>query len=139
MNPSCFITQGKEYYYRFHSGRKKLAIFYPFSEYIRWNENEVITTIKNELKWVETPGGRSTWRGDCDISLLKLYLYKKTLGFNDKDDGLSCLIRNNQITRQKALERVRREGEIPENVIKSFFDKYGLNYTDLEIALARVT
>lgn len=107
----------------------------PFIRYVRWQENDVISTIKNELKWEENPDARSTWRGDCIVALLKLYLYKKTLGFNDKDDGLSCLIRDDQISRQEALRRVSAEGEISEKVIKHIVDRLGLNYPDLEAAL----
>ena len=105
---------------------------------MRWLEHDVISTIKNELKWEENPDARSTWRGDCVVALLKLYLYKKTLGFNDKDDGLSCLIRDNQISRQEALERLNKEGELPEKVIKHIVDRLGLNYADLKIALRKI-
>lgn len=110
----------------------------PYYYYVRWQENDVISTIKNELKWQENPDAGSTWRGDCIIALLKLYLYKKILGFNDKDDGLSCLIRDNQISRQEALKRVSTEGEISEKVIKTIFDRLGLNYPDLKIALKKI-
>lgn len=66
---------------------------------------------------------------------VKIVFIQKTLGFNDKDDGLSCLIKDGQISRQEALERVNKEGEIPKEVIKSIFDKLGLNYSDLKVAL----
>jgi hypothetical protein len=66
---------------------------------------------------------------------LKSYLYKKFLGFNDKDDGLSSLVRDGQITREEALERVKTEGKISEDVIKDIFDKFELDYSNLEIAL----
>jgi hypothetical protein len=45
------------------------------------------------------------------------------------------LIKDGQISRQEALERVNKEGEIPKEVIKSIFDKLGLNYSDLKVAL----
>jgi len=143
LNRTCLITQIKEYYYHYSHYRKiikKSGILEisPFWTHIRWKENEVISTIKNELKWAKNPNTESTWRGDCDVALLKLYLYKKTLGFNDKDDGLSSLIRDNQISREEALERLNKEGEIPEKVVKEIFDKLGLNYSDLKIALRMV-
>ncbi len=107
----------------------------PYYGYVRWQEKDIVSAIKNELSWEENPDAGSTWRGDCIVALLKLYLYKKTLGFNDKDDGLSCLIRDGQVSRQEALERVNKEGEISEALIKSVFDKLGLNYSDLKVAL----
>ena len=141
LNSTCLITQIKEFYYHYYrkilNGEKNQLKIEPFGSYIRWNENEVISTIENELNWKKSANTESTWRGDCDIALLKLYLYKKTLGFNDKDDGLSSLIRDGQITREEALERLKKEGEIPEEVIKNIFDKFGLNYPNLEIALRK--
>jgi hypothetical protein len=38
------------------------------------------SSIKDELKWEENPDAGSTWRGDCIVALLKLYLYKKLSG-----------------------------------------------------------
>jgi len=141
LNSTCLITQIKEFYCHYYRKilhiRKDLLKIEPFYSYIGWKENEVISTIENELKWKKNPNTDSTWRGDCDIALLKLYLYKKTLGFNDIDDGLSSLIRDGQINREEALERLKKEEEIPEEVIKKIFDKIGLNYSNLEIALRK--
>ena len=136
LNPTCLIEQIKEFYNYYPIKIKKSGILTiaPFNSYIRWDEKEVISTIKNKLNWKEYPNIESTSRGDCDIALLKLYLYKKTLGFNDKDDDLSSLIRLGQISREEALERLKKE-EIPEEVIKEIFDKLGLNYSDLKSAL----
>jgi hypothetical protein len=140
LNRTCLITQIKEYYY--HYGQKifnksGLLLIRPFYTHIRWNENNVISIIKNELKWEKNPEVNSTWRGDCDLAILKSYLYKRTLGFNDQDDGLSCLIRDNQISREEALKRLHNEAEIAEKVIKEIFDKFGLSYSDLEIGLRK--
>ena len=143
LNRTCFITQLKEYYYHYYrkiirKTNKDILRISPFRFYIRWENNEVVSTIKNELGWEKNPNIESTWRGDCDVALLKLYLYKKTLGFNDKDDGLSSLIRDGQITRKEALERLKEEGEIPEETIEEIFDNLGLNYPDLQLALRKV-
>ena len=142
LKPACSIIQLKEYYYHFCKRTiqrdKDLLAISPYYYYVRWQENDVISTIKNELRWQENPDAGSTWRGDCFIALLKLYLYKKILGFNDKDDGLSCLIRDNQISRKEGLKRLNKEGEISEKVIREIFDKLGLKYSDLSIALKKI-
>jgi len=57
-------------------------------------------------------------------------------GFNDKDDGLSSLIRDKQITRQEALERVYKEGEISEEVIKAIVNKLGFVFSDLKNSIS---
>jgi hypothetical protein len=142
LNCTCLFTQIREYYYHFYKkiaarSDKDLLRIAPFKFYIRWKEDEIMSTITKELKWEKNPNTESTWRGDCDVALLKLYLYKKTLGFNDKDDGLSSLIRDGQISRKEALERLKEEGEVPEKVIKEIFDKLELNYSDLKLVLRK--
>jgi tRNA(Ile)-lysidine synthase TilS/MesJ len=137
-NCKCVGMQMKEYYYRFYPKRRRkgdLLTIAPFYSYIRWEEEALVATIKDELDWRETPDAKSTWRGDCYLALLKLYLYQKTLGFNDRDVGLSYLTRDGQISREEALERVEIEGNISEKVIRGILDKLGLDFAALKIAL----
>ncbi|MBN1467333.1 MAG: hypothetical protein JW924_01315 [Fusobacteriaceae bacterium] len=140
LNIYSLVEQSKEFYNYYPIKIKKSSVsgMAPFISYIKWDEKEVISTIKNKLNWKECPNIDSTSRGDCDIALLKLYLYKKTLGFNDKDDDFSILIRSGQLSRVEALERLKKE-EISEEVIKEIFDKLGLNYLDLKSALRQST
>jgi hypothetical protein len=138
LNGTCLITQMKEYLYFFDPLQKikkraglksKILRLDPFATYIKWEEKEVISKIEKQLKWEKNPKIESTWRGDCDIALLKLYLYKEILGFNDKDEGLSNLIRINQMTREEALIRLKKETEIPEEIITNIFNRLGLNFS----------
>lgn len=141
LSPTSLITQIKEYLCHYRQMLIKedgLLYLSPFWSYIRWKENEVVSTIENELDWEKDPRIESTWRGDCDIAQLKLYLYRKTLGFNDKDDGLSCLIRDNQITREEALKRIEKEAEVPEDMIRRIFEKLDINFSELQIALRKM-
>jgi hypothetical protein len=140
LNYTCLVTQIQEYFHHFYQRRRRmgkgdLIKISPFYFYIRWEEKTLISTIKDELSWRETPGAKSTWRGDCDIALLKLYLYKKTLGYNDRDEGLSYLVRDNQISRDEALERLEEEGKISEEAIKEILDKLGSDFSTLKVAL----
>ncbi|MBE9489374.1 MAG: hypothetical protein IMY67_03690 [Bacteroidetes bacterium] len=137
LNYTCFVTQFKEYYFHFRPQKKfkNILDIAPYYDYIKWDEKKVVSTIKNELGWEENMDAQSSWRGDCDIALLKLYLYKKMLGFNDRDEALSYLIRDGQISRDEALERLEKEGNIHEKKIKSILDSIGLKLSDLKIAL----
>lgn len=133
-NPYALSIQVKEfmafyglrYYKKLH--RKGYNTISPFHEYIKWDEKKVINIIENELGWIKNSQTGSTWRSDCDIALLKLYLYKKFLGFNDKDDSLSDLIRDGQITRDEALQRLEAEQYISESVIKNIVEKNGMDF-----------
>jgi hypothetical protein len=66
-------------------------------------------------------------------------LYKQTLGYNDKDEGLSYLIRDGQVSRDEALERLEREGDIPEELIQQICENLGLDFSDLKTALSQQT
>ena len=139
LNPTSLGIQIKEYYYHYYKKgllrrKKDIQIIQPFL-YIRWIEKEIVSKIQNELKWKKNPQQESTWRGDCDIALIKLYLYRELLGFNDFDDGLSCLIRDKQITREEALDRIKKEGEIPDEILEDIFKRNGLDFKELKIAL----
>lgn len=139
-NPACAVTQLREYYRHYYlkkSKQRNPTWILPFHSYIRWEETQIVSTIERELNWRKNPKLESTWRGDCDIATLKLYLYGKTLGFNDKDDGLSYLVRDGQLTREEALRRRAEEGKVPEEVIGEILDRLGLRVSDLQMALRK--
>ena len=145
IHPVCLKTQIMEYALHFSPLRKiseklkyaPVTSSSPFYRFIRWEEKEVVRTIRERLGWQSPEYGKSTWRTDCKISILKNYLYREILGFNDKEDGLSCLVRAGQITREEALERAIKENEISEDLIAGFVEDLGLRYSDLQAALTR--
>ncbi len=127
----------------FHDFKKNfrdhgLILLEPFLGNIRWEEKVVMSTIEKELHWSKNPRVRSSWRGDCSVALLKLYVYNNILGFNDKTEGLSYLIRDGQITRDEALERVKQEENVPEDIIQEILQGLGLKLTDFSSATARL-
>jgi hypothetical protein len=60
------------------------------------------------------------------MSYLKNHLYLQTVGFTEKDDGLSTMIREDMITREAALDRIQAENLIPESKITEVLDMIGL-------------
>ena len=52
-------------------------------DYIEWNEDEIISRIKNELQWESPQNLASTWRFDCHVGHLKELLYLKTIGMTE--------------------------------------------------------
>ena len=138
LKPYALMMQFAEYFFYFRKnvlGAGDFFPFFPFMNYIRWEEKKVTAILTKELDWKQNPDVEMNWRGDCQIAILKLYLYKKILGFNDTDEGLSCLIRDKQITRQEAMERLEKEGNIPEGAVKEIFKDLGLSYPELEKTL----
>ena len=132
-NPYAVTIQAKEfmaYYghiYLKDLWRKGYVVISPFKKYIRWEETTVVHTL-NQLGWRQNSQTGSTWRGDCDIASLKLYLYRTLLGYNDKDDSFSALIRDGQLTREEVVHRLGDEQYISEGIIKSTIEKTGVSY-----------
>lgn len=139
-NLSAAEIQFREFlvHYLGKNNAKNILFVYPFGTYVHWKEEEVVSTIKNELGWEQDSKSKSTWRSDCDIALLKLYLYKKALGFNDKDDGLSCLIHDGQITRLEALQRLKSEGDVPDSVIYQVVEDFGFSIEKFKAAVEKL-
>jgi hypothetical protein len=80
-----------------------------FYDYIYWNEEEIVGTITGELGWEGSSDTRATWRIDDAAYPLIDYLYYALVGFNEFDEHYSKLIREGQLTREKALVRLETD------------------------------
>jgi hypothetical protein len=122
----------QEYFYflqldtiaRFFYPKQKLLYLY---EYVTWDESIILSTIRKELGWIAPASSTSSWRSDCEVSLLKNHLLKKTIGFTEKDEILSNMIREGMITREEALRRLERENIIPHKELSTLLDKIGFH------------
>ncbi|MEN6554387.1 MAG: hypothetical protein ABFC34_16060 [Methanobacterium sp.] len=93
--------------------------------YIPWNEDEILSRIKSELNWDYPHHLESTWRFDCQIGHLKDLLYIKTIGLTEKDEFYSRMIRENMITRDEALERLKIENKLHFDEVELLLKKAG--------------
>jgi len=105
--------------------------------HIKWEENSVNNVLYNKLNWKKPDGIESSWRSDCYIALLKLYLYRELLGYNDKECGLSALILDGQISREDALQRLKREKYIPEQVLENLLGDFSISFGNLHDIISR--
>ncbi len=108
--------------------KKNLTILSPFYKYVKWDERLVNDTIENALNWKSNPELNSTYRGDCVVGIIRQFLYNLMLGYNDKDDHLSWLIRDGQISREDALQRVENEKKVGIDTLKYTFSEIGIDY-----------
>jgi len=76
-----------------------------FYDYIYWNEQEILTTITSDLGWRGASDTSTTWRIDDSAYPLINYLYYRLVGFTEHDEMYSKLIREDQISREEALNR----------------------------------
>ncbi|MCP4545721.1 MAG: hypothetical protein GY835_04530 [bacterium] len=95
-----------------------------FFGYEEWNEANIEKAIREELDW-EQKDGQSSWRFDCRIHALANRMTYNLLGFTEKDELYSKLIREGQIDRVEAMRRIEeshsrrdRELEIAAGVVR---------------------
>ena len=136
MDPYSVMVQYIEYssyvrpYQQRMNKKHNKTQFKPYLDYIRWNEADIIPTIQNHFDWKNFPGMASTWRGDCYIGPVRQDLYKKFLGYNDKTTHLSELIRDGQITRRQALDRLEEEKPLAGEIIRKCCEKDAIDYDE---------
>ena len=135
MNANSVVSQYQEFYHLYYRRtlKRSIRVIGPYYSYLRWNEKKIINALVSEMEWEHNPEkNTSTWKTDCYIAPLRKYLYKKMLGFNDMDDHLSALIRDGQLTRDEAMDRLQNEGSVPENVLSQIFSKFNIERAQWE-------
>lgn len=100
-----------------------LTIIRPFSCYIDWQKCDVVNTIK-KYGWKYDESLNSSWRSDCYVNLIRQYYYKKMLGFNDLDVYYAKLIKNDIITKEEALNKIKDESQYDDQIIKDTLKRY---------------
>ncbi len=71
--------------------------------YIRWDEREIVGTIRREYDWEVAPDTTSTWRiGDWTAAFYN-YIYLTIAGWTEDEVMLSNMIREGDKTREQAL------------------------------------
>lgn len=135
-NPSYVSTiydQCRDYvsWQKTEAGLEKPVKITPFY-YMEWNKQTVISTIE-KLGWGYDDKFNSSWRSDCYINLLRQFVYKKMVGFNDLDVYYGQLVREKEMTLPEALERIETEGKFDEDVVRKIFkDFYNIDYDKIK-------
>ena len=92
-----------------------------FFDYVKWDEKIIENTIEKELKWKKLKEVKSSWRFDCLVHYFKDYFYLNSVGFTERDELLSNMIREGMTSREEALQRLmedyENQREIRENII----------------------
>lgn len=106
------------------SGKIKWLNFY---DYIMWEENEVLSTIRKELDW-ESPGDTIlTWRTDDWTAPFYNYLHYTMKGFTENDTLRSNQIREGVLNRERALQIVKKENQPRIKAMHDYFKLIGLD------------
>jgi glutamine---fructose-6-phosphate transaminase (isomerizing) len=95
-----------------------------YFDYFKWDENQMLEVLFKKLNW-NIESDMSSWRFDCKIHAVVNYSWKHLFGFTEKEELYSNMIRENQMTREKALEKLaanpesdKKELEIVQEVLQ---------------------
>jgi hypothetical protein len=102
-------------------------------DYIKWNEKEVESLIARELDWKKSPEVESSWRFDCRLDYVKRKMYASTVGVTELRDLFSKMTREGLMTREEALERLKREDHVPTSVADDVLRPLDLKLEDLNL------
>jgi len=79
--------------------------------FIKWNEQDILSTLINDYGWEIPSGTKVTWRIDDGTAAFYNYIYMTVAGFTENDTFRSDQIREGLLDRIKALECVREENK----------------------------
>lgn len=106
LNSSLLNTANNFLSYYFEDG----DYIYPFN-YLAWKEDEVDRTLLGEYDWETSPDLESTWRIGDGTAPFYNYVYYTAAGFTEFDTFRSNQIREGHISREFALNSVRRTNQ----------------------------
>jgi tRNA(Ile)-lysidine synthase TilS/MesJ len=137
MNPKASYIQAKEFYY--FSNQKKiyhknnLHLIKPFYDYLKYDEEKIIQTLK-KLNWQKASiSGTSYWRADCDMNAIRQFFHSNISGYNEQKYYYGQMLRDNLISKEyydknvenfdqsKGIMRVIESSEISERAKNKYF------------------
>lgn len=93
----CTFVLNDDYLYLYH--------------YIQWDEDEILSRIREEFDWEISPDTIATWRIDDGTAAFYNYIYMAMSGMSEFDDFRSFQIRDGKLTRNKAMQLIARENK----------------------------
>jgi len=96
--------------------------------YINWDEKEIVLTLTEKYDWESAKDTNSTWRiGDGTASFYN-YIYYTIAGLTENDTFRSNQIREGIITREDALELVKKENQPRYDSIRWYCDTISVDF-----------
>ena len=102
-------------------------------DYLRWDEKTIETTISDKLDWRKSPEVESSWRFDCRLDYIRRKMYCSVIGVTELRDLFSKMIREGMMTREEAIDRLRKEDQIDPAVVEDVLRQVDMKPCDLPI------
>jgi tRNA(Ile)-lysidine synthase TilS/MesJ len=104
MDLKALRCQVVEFYY--YSNQKRIFeqnnihFIKPFYDYLKYDEEYIIETLK-KLNWQKSLiSGNSYWRADCDMNAIRQYFHNKISGYNEQAYYYGQMLRDNLISKE---------------------------------------
>ncbi len=101
----------------------------PF-KYIEWNEDNILKLITEELKWKMPKRSWPDKSSNCFFNYVAQYLAEQQFGYAQHESELSVLIRNQELTRERAVEII--ETPIEDSDLQKALQKLNLSIDDIK-------
>lgn len=95
--------------------------------YIRWDENVILSTIIDNYGWEIEADTCATWRIDDGTASFYNYIYMTVAGFTEFDTFRSVQIREGQLSRSEAYKLIKEENRPRYESIEWYADTIGFD------------
>lgn len=106
INSSLFDTL-----FAFYSSYMLTDDYLYLYQYIPWDEQTIVSTIREKFNWELETDTPATWRTDDGTAAMYNYIYFAMAGFTEFDGIRSYQVREGKISREDALEMIREENK----------------------------
>jgi predicted glutamine amidotransferase len=128
LNPAYLNSSLFDSLFAFYSYYFMPRGFLYFYEYIKWDENEIMSTLRKEYDWEIATDTDSSWRIGDGTAAFYNYIYYIAAGFNENDTFCSNQIREGMITREEALKTVKKNNTPRYESIEWYCDTIGIDF-----------
>lgn len=130
-NPSYFNSSVFDTLLSFYYAYLLRHDFKNFYDYIPWNEKPIMDTLKKEYNWEMETSLDITWRIGDGTTAFYNYIYLTLAGFTEHDTFRSNQIRQGMLSRDEALEMIKKDNAIRYNSIKDYANLIGIDVNKL--------
>ena len=110
-NPAYFNSSILDTLFAYYSSYVLPDDYLYFYKYIAWDENTIVSTIKENFNWEVEKDTIATWRTDDGTAALYNYIYMTMAGFTEFDTIRSFQIREGKLSREEAYNLIKEENK----------------------------
>lgn len=131
LNPAYFNSSLVDILFAYYVTCMMPLNFVYLWHYIKWDESQIIKTLRDEYGWETETDTTLTWRTDDGTAPFYNYIYCTVAGFTENDAFRSNQIREGLLLREEALKIVKEENRPRYDAIKDYLGKVGLDYNQV--------